>query len=194
MKFKKASQLIIVFLALGLLVSGVSCTTQQKQEDKGNPSGLSDRRRTFTMETNFRDKNLKGKSFSINREKKFEDLRFDKTFEWIEKMLILEGLVPKSKNADYEITLQLDVKKPVTGISIGILAPFKHTMTLRARKNGNLTWQIVATGPSEYEELGQFPALLLGASRHYFGKTTAGAEDFAMNDNDSKVEELIKDK
>lgn len=171
-----------------LFIAAFGCATAQKNEKEGGTT----RKLTFEVQSNFRE-SPKGKTFHLERGNEYEDLRYDNDFKWIGKALALEGLTETtSEKAYYKVEVRFDVDKPIGGIAIGIISPYKHKLTLKARNGSNLVWQVIARGPSEHEERREFTTVLLGAARHYFGKTTTRTEDLSMYESDAKVQEILR--
>ncbi|MGE4233605.1 MAG: hypothetical protein AB7F43_09780 [Bacteriovoracia bacterium] len=183
--FTKRISVVLIFT----LVTAIGCVAAKNAQDEGSFT----RKLSFNVNSYFKS-DIKNKTFYVVREGEYDSLDFDRDINWVKKALTLESLkeADSKEHADIVIYPTFVTEKPATGISLGLLFPFTHRLSLLAKKKGQTIWKISVDGPSEYAERNSFTAVLLGAARHHFGKDTVGSIQYTMSENDPKVEEILK--
>jgi hypothetical protein len=175
-----------------LIISSVlfsSCSTGQKANNGLNPSGQSV---TVTVDAVGKE-NIKGKTYFFPDEESADNAESIRQLLLVKNALKLAGLTEanSAEKADYLMTLSLETKKPAVGILVDSSNPYTHSVSLIAKQNDQLAWQIKASGPSVFERQSRFLAMLLGAAEAYIGETTHPPAQVQISTNDRRVEEVI---
>ncbi|MFL5815040.1 MAG: hypothetical protein ACJ763_15800 [Bdellovibrionia bacterium] len=179
----------ILLVCAVLSLSTWACSTGQKASNSPNQSG---RKVAVTVDAVSKE-NIKGKTYFFPDEESADNAESIRQLLLVKNALKLAGLTEANAadKADYIMTLGFETKKPVLGISVGALNPYTHSVSLTAKRNDKLVWQIKASGPSEFERQSRFLAMLLGAAEEYIGETTNSPVRVNISTNDSRVEEVI---
>jgi hypothetical protein len=181
------------FFLVTLLTFALSaCATGQQSNNSPKQVG----RKTSVMIDAVSKEDVSGKTFVFPDEDKSEDVEAIREFQLAKNALKLAGMTESdsAEKADYSVALHTETKKPVLGISIGAINPYTHTVSLTAKRNNKIAWQVKASGNSEFESRGRFLGLLLGAAEEYIGDTTGSPVRIQIASDDSRVEEVLSGK
>jgi hypothetical protein len=178
-----------LFVCTLIIFSVPGCSTGQKANNNPSQSG---RRVTVIVDAVSREK-IQGKTYFFPDEESADNAESIRQLLLVKNALKLAGLTEanSAEKADYLMTLSFETKKPVLGISVGSLNPYTHSVSLLAKRNDKLVWQIKASGPSEFERQSRFLAMLLGAAEEYIGESTDSPKRVNISTNDSRVQEIV---
>jgi len=192
-------KLQIVAIIVGVVASFVTgCSSSQKSTEvtlKPKPQSSNPFERTVTVKVaGLSDGTSNQKTIFFPRiEDDIQSLKVAPLYHMISRALGEDGFieVEKESQAFFVIEPVFAIEKPITGVPVlGNLTPYIHKVTIRAKHDKIVFWELTLTGGSEHEDPMLIMPVLLAAGLGFYGKATTSPIEVRIQNTSPEVKTI----